>query len=65
MHKQALHDFLKERRARITPKSVGLPEPTGPGRRTTGLSQQNIDHLLHSSVHTYYRLETGKTPRVK
>lgn len=65
MHKQALHDFLKERRARVTPKSVGLPEPTGPGRRTPGLSQQNIDHLLHSSVHTYYRLETGKTPRVK
>lgn len=65
MHKESLRQFLRERRAHIQPEMVGLPAPTGTGRRSPGLSQQHIDTVLGWGVNTYHLLEVGKTPNVK
>ncbi|TXS63814.1 helix-turn-helix domain-containing protein [Streptomyces sp. sk2.1] len=62
MHKKSLRQFLRDRRARITPESVGLTRPTGQGRRAAGLSQQQVDQLLGRGIHTCNRLETGRYP---
>lgn len=40
---QALSDFLKARRAAISPSSVGLPE--GTRRRTPGLRRKRLHSL--------------------
>lgn len=40
---QALSDFLKARRAAISPSSVGLPE--GTRRRTPGLRREEVAQL--------------------
>ncbi|THA29224.1 XRE family transcriptional regulator [Streptomyces sp. A1277] len=62
MHKQSLRQFLKERRARIQPETVGLTRPAGRGRRAKGLSQQQLDQLLGRGTHAYHFLENGKYP---
>lgn len=62
MHKESLRQFLKERRARIEPETVGLSRPTGRGRRAKGLSQQQLDELLGRGTHAYHTLENGKYP---
>ncbi|MEU3656451.1 helix-turn-helix domain-containing protein [Streptomyces sp. NPDC032161] len=62
MHKKSLREFLRARRALIAPETVGLARPTGQGRRAAGLSQQQVDQLLGRSIHTCYRLETGRYP---
>lgn len=62
MHKQSLRQFLKERRARIQPETVGLTRPSGRGRRAAGLSQQQLDQLLGRGTHAYHSLENGKYP---
>ncbi|MER7112780.1 MmyB family transcriptional regulator [Streptomyces sp. NPDC000229] len=62
MDKLALRLLLSERRASITPESQGLSRPTRQGRRARGLSQAQIDQILHRAPDTYGRLESGRYP---
>ncbi|MER6092531.1 XRE family transcriptional regulator [Streptomyces bluensis] len=62
MNKTALKGLLSERRALIAPESHGLSRPTGQGRRAPGLSQHQVDQLLHRTFGTYHRLESGNYP---
>ncbi|MCX5384899.1 helix-turn-helix domain-containing protein [Streptomyces sp. NBC_00083] len=62
MDKSALRSLLRERRALIQPESHGLSRPTRQGRRAPGLSQAQIDQLLHRAPDTYGRLESGRYP---
>ena len=52
-------DFLRSRRARLTPKSVGLP--IGRRRRITGLRREEVAELAGIGVDWYIRLEQGRT----
>lgn len=51
-------DFLRSRRARITPEQVGLPT-WGERRRVTGLRREEVALLAGVSVEYYVRLERG------
>ncbi|MEE1757410.1 MmyB family transcriptional regulator [Streptomyces sp. SP18CS02] len=62
MDKVALRSLLRERRALITPESHGLSRPTRQGRRAPGLSQAQMDQILHRAPDTYGRLESGRYP---
>ncbi|TGB14230.1 helix-turn-helix domain-containing protein [Streptomyces sp. MZ04] len=62
MNKTALRALLRERRALIDPESHGFSRPTGQGRRARGLSQHQVDQLLHRTIGTYHRLESGSYP---
>jgi transcriptional regulator with XRE-family HTH domain len=52
-------DFLRSRRAKLTPKSVGLP--IGRRRRTSGLRREEVAELAGIGVDWYIRLEQGRT----
>lgn len=53
-----VHDFLRSRRARLTPAMVGLP--TGGGfRRVPGLRREEVAMLAGMSVDYYNRFERG------
>ncbi len=54
-----LGEFLRARRARVRPDSVGLPSGTGT-RRTPGLRREEIAALAGLSIDYYIRLEQGK-----
>ena len=55
--------FLRARRARLSPRQVGLPEAGSPGRRRTpGLRRQEVAQLAGMSVDYYIRLEQGRGP---
>ncbi|MER5781090.1 helix-turn-helix domain-containing protein [Streptomyces mobaraensis] len=62
MDKGALQWLLRERRALIAPEEYGLSRPSRQGRRAPGLTQSQIDQLLHRTHGTYNRLETGNYP---
>ncbi|WP_236244712.1 helix-turn-helix domain-containing protein [Streptomyces sp. CC210A] len=62
MDKVALRFLLRERRALIAPEDHGLSRPTRQGRRAPGLSQAQVDQLLHRAPDTYGRLESGRYP---
>lgn len=62
MDKEALQDLLRDRRARIAPEDHGLARPSRQGRRAPGLTQSQIDQLLHRTYGTFNRLETGAYP---
>jgi transcriptional regulator with XRE-family HTH domain len=54
-----LGEFLRARRARVTPAGVGLP--TGNGlRRTPGLRREEVAALAGVSIDYYIRLEQGR-----
>jgi transcriptional regulator with XRE-family HTH domain len=54
-----LGDFLRSRRARITPQDAGLaPEPGA--RRVPGLRREEVARLAGVSVDYYVRLERGR-----
>lgn len=55
---QALSDFLKTRRARLTPDDVGLP--VGGRRRTPGLRREEVAQLAGVGVTWYTWLEQGR-----
>ncbi|NMO56668.1 helix-turn-helix domain-containing protein [Actinoplanes sp. TBRC 11911] len=57
-----LGDFLRSRRARLTPAEVGLPE-RGP-RRVAGLRREEVAQLAGLSTDYYVRLEQGRGPHV-
>lgn len=53
-----LSEFLRSRRARLTPDDVGLPE-YGRARRVPGLRREELAQLAGVSVAYYTRLEQG------
>jgi hypothetical protein len=54
-----LASFLRDRRARITPADVGLPD--GSRRRTPGLRREEVAELAHSrALVARFRLEAGR-----
>jgi transcriptional regulator with XRE-family HTH domain len=56
-----LGEFLRSRRERLTPESVGLPP--GRRRRTPGLRREEVAELAGIGVDWYVRLEQGRTVR--
>ncbi|MCT9138412.1 helix-turn-helix transcriptional regulator [Streptomyces violarus] len=56
-----LGEFLKARRARLSPRTVGLPE-SGMPRRVAGLRREEVAQLAGISTDCYTRLEQGRVP---
>ncbi|MFC8248576.1 helix-turn-helix transcriptional regulator [Streptomyces chartreusis] len=54
-----LREFLRTRRARITPEQAGLPRRLGV-RRVPGLRREEVARLAGVSVDYYIRLERGR-----
>jgi transcriptional regulator with XRE-family HTH domain len=52
-------DFLRSRREKLAPKTVGLP--AGTRRRTAGLRREEVAQLAGIGVDWYIRLEQGRT----
>lgn len=61
--RKALGDFLKTRRARLSPGSVGLLKK-GASRRTPGLRREEVAQLAGISVTWYTWLEQGRDIKV-
>lgn len=59
MESDALAEFLRTRRASISPADVGLPP--GTRRRAAGLRREEIAHLTGMSVDYYSRLEQARS----
>jgi transcriptional regulator with XRE-family HTH domain len=55
-----LAEFLRARRARLSPREAGLPEVGR--RRTPGLRRQEVAQLAGLSVDYYIRLEQARGP---
>ena len=64
LKRRELGDFLRARRGRLTPESVGLPRRRQ--RRTPGLRREEVAELAGIGVDWYIRLEQGRpvTPSV-
>ncbi|MEW1691342.1 helix-turn-helix domain-containing protein [Streptomyces sp. NPDC091265] len=60
-HLNELGEFLKARRAELSPRAVGLPDSAGP-RRVAGLRREEIAQLAAISTDYYTRLEQGRLP---
>ncbi|MEU0068789.1 helix-turn-helix transcriptional regulator [Streptomyces sp. NPDC006332] len=58
-----IRQFLRTRRARITPEQAGLA-PHGGARRVPGLRREEVAQLAGVSVDYYIRLERGRTQGV-
>ncbi|SDC91408.1 helix-turn-helix transcriptional regulator [Rhodococcus tukisamuensis] len=58
-----LREFLRSRRARISPEQAGLPEFPGV-RRVPGLRREEVAQLAGVSVDYYVRLERGRNTHV-
>jgi transcriptional regulator with XRE-family HTH domain len=58
-----LREFLRSRRARITPEQAGLAEEAG-ARRVPGLRREEVARLAGMSVDYYIRLERGRNLNV-
>lgn len=56
--RQALADFLRQRRARLSPAEVGLP--AGMRRRTPGLRREEVAQLANIGTSWYVWLEQGR-----
>jgi transcriptional regulator with XRE-family HTH domain len=54
-----LGEYLRARRARLTPADVGLPSGFGT-RRTPGLRREELAAVAGLSIDYYIRLEQGK-----
>src|SRR6266571_8812692 len=52
-------NFLRSRRAKLNPRSVGLPD--GRRRRAPGLRREEVAQLAGIGVDWYIRLEQGRT----
>lgn len=61
MDRRELAEFLRSRRARITPADVGLP--AGRRRHTPGLRREEVAQLAYISTEYYTRLEQARAPR--
>ncbi len=60
-HLNELGEFLKARRAELTPRAVGLPDSAGQ-RRVAGLRREEVAQLAAISTDYYTRLEQGRLP---
>ncbi|WP_030619281.1 helix-turn-helix domain-containing protein [Streptomyces fulvoviolaceus] len=60
-HLNELGEFLKARRAELSPRAVGLPDSSGP-RRVAGLRREEVAQLAAISTDYYTRLEQGRMP---
>src|SRR6202048_5486288 len=58
-----LREFLRSRRARVTPAAAGLPSRLG-ARRVPGLRREEVAQLAGVSVDYYVRLERGRGTNV-
>ncbi|MFF3658965.1 helix-turn-helix transcriptional regulator [Streptomyces olivochromogenes] len=58
-----LGDFLRTRRARLSPQEAGL-SPGGGVRRVPGLRREEVAYLAGVSTDYYIRLEQGRHPNV-
>ncbi|MCX4774682.1 helix-turn-helix transcriptional regulator [Streptomyces sp. NBC_01260] len=58
-HLNELGEFLRTRRAELSPRAVGLPDTGGP-RRVTGLRREEVAQLTAISTDYYTRLEQGR-----
>jgi len=58
-----LREFLRSRRARVTPATAGLPVHLG-ARRVPGLRREEVAQLAGVSVDYYVRLERGRSANV-
>src|SRR3954470_19079826 len=58
-----LGEFLRSRRARVTPEEVGLPALPGT-RRVPGLRREEVAQLAGVSVDYYVHLERGRSVNV-
>jgi transcriptional regulator with XRE-family HTH domain len=58
-----LRDFLRSRRARVTPEAAGLAPHPG-SRRVPGLRREEVAQLAGVSVDYYVRLERGRNLNV-
>ncbi|MEU3983993.1 helix-turn-helix transcriptional regulator [Streptomyces sp. NPDC026672] len=58
-HNVALGEFLRSRRARLTPEEAGF-KPHGGPRRVPGLRREEVAHLAGVSADYYGRLEQGR-----
>jgi transcriptional regulator with XRE-family HTH domain len=54
-----LGEFLKQRRSKLSPRTVGLPSTTRP-RRVEGLRREEVAQLASISTDYYTRLEQGR-----
>ncbi|MFJ8021505.1 helix-turn-helix domain-containing protein [Streptomyces sp. NPDC096311] len=59
VHLDELGEFLKARRAELSPRTVGLPD-TGAPRRVPGLRRDEVAQLAAISTDYYTRLEQGR-----
>lgn len=59
----AIGEFLRARRARISPEAAGIPGGAGL-RRVPGLRREEVAQLAGVSVDYYVRLERGRSPHV-
>src|SRR5271154_7273426 len=57
--RSAFGDFLRSRRAKLTPQAVGLPDRRR--RRTPGLRREEVAELAGIGVDWYVRLEQGRS----
>ncbi|MFC9502952.1 helix-turn-helix transcriptional regulator [Streptomyces sp. NPDC057002] len=60
-HSSELGEFLKERRAQLSPRTVGLPD-SGGSRRVPGLRREEVALLAGISTDCYTRWEQGRVP---
>ncbi|WP_030992918.1 helix-turn-helix domain-containing protein [Streptomyces sp. NRRL S-1813] len=58
-HLNELGEFLKARRAELSPRTVGLPD-SGTPRRVPGLRREEVAQLAAISTDYYTRLEQGR-----
>src|SRR2546421_10026320 len=59
LSRNALGDFLRSRREKLTPRAAGLP--IGRRRRTPGLRREEVAELAGIGVDWYIRLEQGRS----
>src|SRR5580658_6654219 len=59
LERRELGDFLRARRGRLSPESVGLPGRRR--RRTPGLRREEVAQLAGIGVDWYVRLEQGRS----
>src|ERR1700749_1214599 len=59
LERRELGDFLRARRGRLSPESVGLPGRRR--RRTPGLRREEVAELAGIGVDWYIRLEQGRS----
>jgi transcriptional regulator with XRE-family HTH domain len=60
-HLEELGEFLRARRAQLSPRTVGLPD-AGSLRRVKGLRREEVAQLAAISTDYYTRLEQGRIP---